>query len=64
MLRMMCLLVLDVLQRFVYNRLTHRKCAITTLPFKSFISCICRFNPSAAVTFHFFDNMGNTLVLG
>ena len=64
MLLMMCLLVLYVLQSFVNNRLTHRKCAITTLPFKSLISVIYCFNPSAAVALYFFHYMGNALALG
>ena len=64
MLRMMCLLIPDVLQCFVNNGLTHRKCAVTTLPFKSLIPSVYRFNPSAAVALHFFHHMGNALVLG
>ena len=64
MLLMMCLLVLYVLQSFVNNRLTHRKCTITTLPFKSLISVIYCFNPSAAVALYFFHYMGNALALG
>ena len=64
MLLMMCLLVLYVLQSFVNNRLTHRKCTVTTLPFESFISAIYLFDPSTAVALYFFHYMGNALALG
>lgn len=57
MLRMMSLLILDILQCFVNNGLTHRECAVPTLPFKSFISSIYLFNPSATVALHFFHHM-------
>ena len=64
MLRMMRLLVLDIFQFFLYNRLAHRKCTVTTLPSKPLIMGAYRFYPSTAISLHFFDNMGNVLVLG
>ena len=64
MLLMMSLLALNVLQCFVNNRLTHRKCTVTTLPFESFISAIYLFDPSTAVALYFFHYMGNALALG
>ena len=61
---MMCFLILDVLQCFINNRLAHRECTIASLPFKSLILRIDGFDPSAAVSFHFLDNVGYGHVLG
>ena len=57
MFLVMRLLILYILQCFIHNRLAHRKCSVTTLPFELRIMGIYRFYPSAAVSFHFFDNM-------
>lgn len=53
-----------VLQSLIHNRLTYRKCTITTLPLKFCIMCIKRLNPPAAITFHLLHNVHQTYILG
>ena len=64
MFLVMSFLIFDVLHSLINYRLTHRKCTIATLPFKTFILRIDCFNPSAAVSLQFFNDMGNALVFG
>ena len=64
MLRVVCLLVLDILQCCANNGLAHRECSVATLPFELRVVFAYCFYPSAAVSLHFFDNMGNALVFG
>ena len=57
--RMMLLLILDIFQCPRQHGLADRKCSITTLPSKMFISIIDSFDPSAAISFHLFHKMRN-----
>ena len=64
MLLVMSILILYILHCLINYGLTYRKCTIDTLPFKSFVSRIDCFNPSAAVSLQFFNDMGNAHVFG
>ena len=57
----MLFLSFDVLPRLVDKRLAHRECAITALPCEVFIMCADGFEPPAAVSLHFFDDVGYCL---
>ena len=59
---MMLLLIFHILNSFINNRLTNRKCRISTLPRKIMILGIERLYPSATISFHLLNQMRNSLI--